>query len=218
MRLRHIKGCEDAIKDYDIYLPFDALSHIDTKDIFENDNPTYLELGMGKGSFIIENATRYQDINFIGIEKYATVVLYALKNYQSLSIDKDIHIKNLKMMCFDIKDILSYLKEKSIDKIYLNFSDPWPKKRHENRRLTSKYFLDIYKKLLKDNASIEFKTDNVLLFDYSVESLKDNSYNIQYMTHDLYSDKDAMMSNIQTEYEKKFAEKGQKICKLIAST
>ncbi|MCQ2609325.1 MAG: tRNA (guanosine(46)-N7)-methyltransferase TrmB, partial [Lachnospiraceae bacterium] len=191
-------------------------SHIDTKDIFQNDKPTYLELGMGKGSFIIDNAIKYQDINFIGIEKYATVVLYALKNYKDLS--KDYDIKNLKMMCFDIKDILTYLKEKSIDKIYLNFSDPWPKKRHENRRLTSKYFLDIYKKLLKDNATIEFKTDNVSLFDYSIESFKDNSYNIQYMTHDLYSDKDAMISNIQTEYEKKFSKKGQKICKLIATT
>lgn len=216
MRLRHIKGCEDAIKDYDIYLPFDTLSHISTKDIFQNDNPTYLELGMGKGSFVIENAIRYQDINFIGIEKYATVVLYALKNYQNLS--KDYNIKNLKMMCFDIKDILDCFQEKSIDKIYLNFSDPWPKKRHENRRLTSKYFLDIYRKLLKDDATIEFKTDNMLLFDYSIESLKDNGYNIQYMTHDLYDDKDAMISNIQTEYEKKFSDKGQNICKLIATT
>lgn len=215
MRLRHIKGCEDAIKDFDIYLPFDTSSHFDNKNIFFDDKPLYLELGMGKGSFIIENAIRYKDINFIGIEKYATVVLYALKNYQSI-LDSD-YIKNLKMMCFDIRDILSFFKEKSIDKIYLNFSDPWPKKRHEHRRLTSRYFLDIYRMLLKDNADIEFKTDNVSLFDYSIESLKSNHYDIHYLTYDLYSDADAMISNIQTEYEAKFSKKGQKICKLIAT-
>lgn len=216
MRLRHIKNAESDIYKYDVVINDKSNDTINTKDIFNNDNPIELELGMGKGSFISKHAIKYPSINFIGIEKYATVVIYAIKTLENLLKENSINKKldNLRFLCIDIKDILNFFKEKSIDKIYLNFSDPWPKKRHEERRLTSKTFLDIYRKLLKENGIIEFKTDNKDLFDYSIESLKANNYNITYITYDLHAENDA--NNIMTEYEAKFSRLGNKIYKLVS--
>lgn len=217
MRLRHIKNSENDIKTFPLYLDHqihNTLNPITSNNVFNNNNPLYLELGMGKGKFITQNAIHNPDINYIGIEKYATVMLYAYKTYQKYAKE---NFNNLKMMCVDVKDLEQYFMPKNIDKIFLNFSDPWPKKRHENRRLTSKFFLDIYRKLLKTNATIEFKTDNLSLFEFSIESLKQNNYNILYTTYDLHNDKEANKSNIMTEYEEKFSQLDNKIYKLITT-
>lgn len=210
MRLRHIKNAENNIYDYDIVLK-NSDHIINLKEIFNNNNPIELELGMGKGNFICKKAIEKPDTNYIGIEKYATVVLYAIKTYEN---NKNLIKNNLRYLCMDIKDILNIFEEKSINKIYLNFSDPWPKKRHENRRLTSKDFLDKYKKLLVNNGTIEFKTDNISLFDYSLESFKNNNFKINFCTYDLHNEN---IDNIMTEYEEKFANLGNKICKIEAS-
>lgn len=212
MRLRHIKNAENDIYNYDILLKEpDEGSLFNIRDIFDNDNPLELELGMGKGTFICKKSIANQRINYIGIEKYATVVLYAIKTYQNI---KNQINGNLKYMCVDVKNLNKIFKQKIVDKIYLNFSDPWPKKRHENRRLTSKEYLDIYKKLLKDNGIIEFKTDNKNLYEYSLESIKNNNFNIDFTTEDLHSEN---IDNIMTEYEEKFSSKGNNIYMIKAS-
>lgn len=207
MRLRNIKNAQDIIKksNYLIENPNNHKSNF--KSLFKNDNPIYIEIGMGKGDFIINNALKYPNINFIGIEKYASVLFYACKKLD------DINIPNLKIINMDASDIDNVF-DKEIDKIYLNFSDPWPKNRHSNRRLTSSIFLNKYEKIFKGDYIIEMKTDNDILFEYSITSLSLNKYKLEYVALDYYS-KD-IKDNIPTEYEKKFVLKNNKIHKLIA--
>lgn len=176
--------------------------------LFENDNKIYIEIGMGKGDFIIENALRYPNINFIGIEMYDSVMIRAVQKSNELELN---NLKLVKMDATFIEEIF----DKEIDLIYLNFSDPWPKDRHAKRRLTSHRFLERYDKIFKESPNIVMKTDNVALFEFSLMSLEEYGYNIDYCTYDLYSGD--ISSNIATEYEKKFVDKGIKINKLIAS-
>lgn len=168
---------------------------------FNNDNPIYLEIGTGKGNFIIENAKMYPDINFIGIEKYDSVLVRAIEKLE------DIELNNLKFIRVDAKEIDKFFI-KEVSKLYLNFSDPWPKERHEKRRLTSDTFLKRYDSIFKDNKTIEFKTDNRHLFEYSVKSFTDYNYKIENLSLDLHED---TTNNIETEYEHKFSSKGQVI-------
>ena len=161
---------------------------------------------MGKGKFIIEYACEFPIINFIGIEKFDSVIARAIQK------SNEYELNNLVLVRYDalfIEDIF----DKEIDKILLNFSDPWPKARHEKRRLTSKNFLGSYEKISKKNVIIEMKTDNIDLFNYSLESLEENKYKIIYKTNDLHNED---VDNIETEYEEKFASQGIKINKLIA--
>ena len=161
---------------------------------------------MGKGDFIIENALRYKNINFIGIEKFDSVIVRAIQKSNELELD------NLKIIRVDANK-LDEIFDKEIDTIYLNFSDPWPKDRHAKRRLTSFVFLNIYDKVFKDKNRIVMKTDNINLFNYSLESLSNYGYDIVYKTNDL----DCLAEdNIMTEYEKKFYNLGVKINKLEA--
>jgi tRNA (guanine-N7-)-methyltransferase len=173
-------------------------------------NPLHLELGMGKGKFIIELAKQNPDINYIGIERSATIVLKAIDNLVGASPD------NLRFMCLNVELLENVFMPHSIDKIYLNFSDPWPKKRHESRRLTHNRFLSIYEKLLKPGSLLEFKTDNVGLFDFSLEEIKNSNFKLLEYTYDLHNNKKLNKNNIMTEYEAKFSKLGNKICKLIA--
>ena len=206
MRLKNVKGANDIIIKGKYYVanPYEYKNN--WHKYFGNNNPIYIEIGMGKGDFIIENAKRYLDINFIGIEKYDSVIVRAIQKSDELELN------NLKIVRVDANK-LDLIFDKEIDMIYLNFSDPWPKDRHAKRRLTSNVFLNIYDKIFRDNKKIVMKTDNIDLFNYSLESLLEHGYNISYKTNDLNCLDD---DNIMTEYETKFYNKGIKINKLIA--
>lgn len=207
MRLKHVKGANEIIEKGKYYVE-DATNYIGKwKEVFQNDNPIYIEIGMGKGDFIIENALRYPNINFIGIEKFDSVLVRAIRKSNELEID------NLKLVRLDA-NYIDTIFSKEISLIYLNFSDPWPKERHAKRRLTSPIFLEKYDKIFKSNAEIIMKTDNNPLFEYSKESLENFGYQIKSITRDLYQED--VSQNIKTEYEKKFVKLGVKINRLEA--
>ncbi len=173
-------------------------------------HPLHIEIGMGKGRFITDLAAFNPDINYIGIERYTSVLLRAVEK-----VDEDI-LPNLRFLCFDAAKVLDIFDKGEVDKIYLNFSDPWPKARHENRRLTSPRFLDLYHEILNDQGVIEFKTDNRDLFDYSVEVINESeTWEMVACTYDLHHDETMNEGNIMTEYEEKFSKLGNPICKYI---
>lgn len=179
-------------------------------DIFDNDKPIYIEIGMGKGDFIFQNACNYPDINFIGIEKYPSVLAAAINKIKQ----KEKKVTNLRLIRYDAIELEKVFSENEVDKIFLNFSDPWPKSRHAKRRLTSTKFLDVYRKILVDDGVIEFKTDNRSLFEYSLISLNQYPMDLEYVSLDLHNSPENE-SNIMTEYERKFCTKGP-IYKLVA--
>ena len=197
MRQRNVKNKVEIINNsryiVDNYLELKG----QWKKVFDNDNPIYIEIGMGKGKFILENALRYPNINFIGIEKYDSIIALAIKKIEQYELS------NLKLIRMDANNINDAFN-KEIDKIYLNFSDPWPKPRHEKRRLTSGVFLEKYSSLFKKNNDIEMKTDNRNLFEYSLISFNDNGYIIKDISLDLHNSNKT--DNIMTEYEKKFSD------------
>ena len=204
MRLKNVKGANDIIVKGKYYVSEPREYKGNWNKLFNNNKPIYIEIGMGKGNFIIENAIRYKDINFIGIEKYDSVIVRAIQKSNELELD------NLKIIRMDAKN-LEEVFDKEIDTIYLNFSDPWPKDRHAKRRLTSSIFLNIYNKIFKNRKRIVMKTDNIDLFNYSLDSLINNGYDIIYKTNNL----DCLNEdNIMTEYESKFYNKGININKL----
>ena len=206
MRLKNVKGANEIIINGTYYVDNPYQYRGNWNKYFGNDNPIYIEIGMGKGDFIIENAIRYKNINFIGIEKYDSVIVRAIQKSNELELD------NLKIIRVDANK-LEEIFDKEIDTIYLNFSDPWPKDRHAKRRLTSSIFLNIYDKIFKDEKRIIMKTDNVNLFDYSLESLSNYGYDIIYKTNKL----DCLCEeNIMTEYEKRFFNLGVNINKFEA--
>lgn len=168
---------------------------------FSNNHPIHVEIGMGKGKFILEMALKYPEYNFIGVEKYSSVASVAIKKINKYKPE------NLRILITDAINLKEVLSEK-IDVIYLNFSDPWPKDRHAKRRLTSKNYLESFDYLFKNNPHIIMKTDNDDLFDYSLESFKDYGYKINKITYDLHN---TNIPNITTEYEEKFSQKGIKI-------
>ena len=190
MRMRNPKDKDEVISSCDFFY-----------DGFNNDNPIHLEIGMGKGKFILEMALKYPDINFIGVEKYSSVASVAIKRIREIKPD------NLRIMIMDAKN-LSEVLEGKVDTIYLNFSDPWPKDRHAKRRLTARNFLESYDKLFRGNPHIVMKTDNDNLFQYSLESFKEYGYKINKISYDLHSE---TLDNVETEYEEKFSKEGIKI-------
>lgn len=204
MRLRNVKGAKEEIEkskyiieDYDQYKG-------KFKNIFNNKNGIHIEIGMGKGDFIKGMALKYPNINFIGIEKFDSVMVRAVQKLEETEIP---NLKLIKMDALNIDKIF----DKEIDTIYLNFSDPWPKARHEKRRLTSDVFLEKYDKILK-NKKIIMKTDNRKLFEYSVKSLTDYGYKIDEISLDLHNDD--TKDNVETEYEKKFVSLGNVIYRI----
>ncbi len=209
MRLRHKKNAETDILNSPLVINVGANTDTVRASFMNPTRPLHLELGMGKGKFIIELAKQNPDINYIGIERSATIVLKAIAACEP-------QISNLRFMCENVENLENIFPPHSIDKIYLNFSDPWPKKRHESRRLTHKKFLSLYEKLLKPGSLLEFKTDNVELFDFSLEEIKNSNFRLLEYTYDLHNDEKLNKDNIMTEYEAKFSKLGNKICKLIA--
>ncbi|AEV95411.1 tRNA (guanosine(46)-N7)-methyltransferase TrmB [Pediococcus claussenii] len=176
---------------------------------FARKQPIFIEVGMGKGQFVINMAKKYPDYNFIGIEIQKTVVGIALKNALEFTLP------NLQLLYADGADLTDYFDDGEISKVFLNFSDPWPKTRHEKRRLTFKSFLKVYKQILIDNGIIEFKTDNQGLFEYSLVSLNNYGMEFDNVWLDLHKS-DENVENVETEYEHRFSVKGQPIYKLKA--
>lgn len=212
MRLRNIPGADEAVENspFCIRLTPEIKGHI--KEQFQNpDAPVHMEIGMGKGQFIMELARRNPSINFIGMERYSSVLLRALQKMDKLEKP----LTNLLFICDDAKVLPDYFSLGDIEKIYLNFSDPWPKDRHAKRRLTSRQFLDCYDKILAYDGTIEFKTDNLDLFRFSLEEIQDTKWILKASTFDLHHDEALMEGNIMTEYEEKFSSMGNPICKLI---
>ncbi len=209
MRLRHIPGAEEAIEQspYVIQNPKEMKGKWDS--VFENQNPIHIEVGMGKGRFIMELAQRNPHINYIGIERYSTVLLKALQKREQLPVS------NICFMCIDARELGEIFEKGEVGKIYLNFSDPWPKDRHAKRRLTSPQFMAVYDQILAAEGDVEFKTDNRGLFDYSLESIPEAGWKVKEHTFDLHHSPMAE-GNVMTEYEEKFSSRGQAICKLTA--
>ena len=204
MRLRHVKNIEEKIKEYsDIII----LNPKDNKGkwahLFNNTNPIYLEIGTGKGKFIIQNAINNPNINYIGVELNSSIIYKAAK-----SLDKK--LDNLFLVNYDALLLNDIFDKNEIDKIYLNFSDPWPKNRHEKRRLTSNDFINVYKSILNNDKEIEFKTDNRLLFEYSIMKFNELQIKILELSLDLHND-DRYENIITTEYEDKFMKENKPI-------
>ena len=208
MRLKHVKGAEEIIKSGTHYIEFPKQLKGTWSKTFKNNNPIHIEIGMGKGDFIVENALKYPNINFIGIEKFDSVIVRAIQKTNELNIT---NLKLIRMDALEINEVF----DKEVDIIYLNFSDPWPKERHAKRRLTSPIFLKKYDDIFRKNANIVMKTDNNPLFDYSLETLAQHGYEMISITRDLYSED--ISDNIATEYEKKFVNRGIKINRFIAT-
>lgn len=202
MRLRNVKDAQIKIEKskYIIKKPTDYNGKFTS--LFGNDNPIHIEIGMGKGDFIIKNALTRPNINFIGIEKFDSVMVRAIEKLE------DTNIPNLRLIKTDALEIENIFN-REISCLYLNFSDPWPKKRHTNRRLTSPIFLEKYDSIFKNSKQIIMKTDNRHLFEYSVKSFTDYGYKIMSISLDLYDDD--IKLNIPTEYETKFVSKGMRI-------
>lgn len=207
MRLKKVKDA-DVFIDKSSYIIKDPFSYKGNYNkLFKNDNNISVEIGMGKGDFIIGMAKLHPDINFIGIEMFDSVIVRAVQKLENENIP------NLRLIRMDAKDINDVF-DHEIDTIYLNFSDPWPKKRHAKRRLTSKEFLKRYDSVFKDEKKIFQKTDNEDLFAYSINSLSEYGYTLRNVTLNLH--KEEVLDNVETEYEKRFKEKNVHICRLEA--
>lgn len=209
MRLRHIPGSEQQIEESPFVISGPEEFRGQWNMFFGNNNPLHIEVGMGKGRFITELAAAHPEINYIGIERYTSVLLKAVEK-RSLMF-----LPNLYFLCVDARTLLDIFDEGEVDRIYLNFSDPWPKDRHAKRRLTSPQFMALYDRILAPEGQVEFKTDNMGLFDYSLESIPEAGWTITASTKDLHHS-DMAEGNIMTEYEAKFSAMGNPICKLIA--
>ncbi|MBE6161670.1 MAG: tRNA (guanosine(46)-N7)-methyltransferase TrmB [Firmicutes bacterium] len=201
MRLRNVKNAKEILESSSYYIknPHEKVNKLST--IFQNSNPINLEIGCGKGQFIINMAKKYPNINFIGLEKYESVLVRAIQKVN------EEELPNLKFMCMDAKNLTEVFNHE-IDTLYLNFSDPWPKNRHSDRRLTSHIFLKVYDNIFKGENKIIQKTDNIILFASSIESLSTYGYTINRVSLDLHN---TDIENIKTEYEEKFSELGFKI-------
>ena len=212
MRLRNIPGADEVISNSPICIQNPIEYKGNWKSLFGNDNPIHIEIGMGKGRFLMDLAALNPDINYIGIERYTSVLLRAVQKMDELALP------NVRFLCIDAATLPEVFAPEEVNRIYLNFSDPWPKDRHARRRLTSSNFLARYDRILARDGRIEFKTDNKGLFDFSVEEIeKSDVWKLQVKTYDLHEDPMLSFGNIMTEYEEKFSSKGNPICKLIAT-
>lgn len=214
MRLRNIPGAKDVIENHPIAIKNEKEQKGKWKEIFENDNPIYIEIGMGKGQFLLTLAKQNPEINYIGIERYSSVLLRALEKFDT---EEFCELKNIRFICMNAFELPEVFEYGEVEKIYLNFSDPWPKARHADRRLTSAKFFAQYDQVLAKEGVVEFKTDNRLLFDFSLEQVGEAGWKLVAHTFDLHHDDSMNAGNVMTEYEEKFSSKGNPIHKLIAT-
>ena len=215
MRLRNIPGAKDAITESPYVVQNPAEHKGSWNEVFPKDQPLYIEVGMGKGRFLMDMAKLHPEINYVGIEMYDSVLLRALQKRERLEETGE-KLANLKFMCVDARLLPEIFEKGEVQKIYLNFSDPWPKDRHAKRRLTSRQFFARYNVILKQDGQVEFKTDNKDLFDFSVEEVKEAEWKLTACTYDLHHDAALNEGNVMTEYEERFSKAGNPICKLIA--
>ena len=212
MRLRNIAGSREVIAEskYTVKDP-EQKKGLWKKEIFGNNNEIHIEIGMGKGRFIMDMAALHPDINYVGIEKYSSVLLRAIQKQEELQLPNVIFIR------MDAEDITEVFDESEVGRIYLNFSDPWPKDRHAKRRLPSREFLKRYDKILKADGVVEFKTDNEGLFTFARDEVEPAGWNIDAITYDLHNDEVMNEGNVMTEYEEKFSSLGNPIFKYVIS-
>ncbi len=211
MRLRNIRGSREAIaeSDYVIHEPQELKGK--WREVFGNDNPIHVEIGMGKGKFIVEIAKLNPDINYIGIEKFSSVLVRGIQKLQQEPLP------NLYFIRMEAEEITEVFAAGEIAKIYLNFSDPWPKDRHAKRRLPSREFLRRYDEILDKKGNLEFKTDNHDLFQFALGELEPAGWHTDKVTEDLHHDESMMRGNVMTEYEERFSAMGNPIYKYIIS-
>lgn len=211
MRLRNITGCREMIGESEFVVHEPETMKGKWGEAFGNDHPVYVEIGMGKGRFLMDMARLYPKINFIGIEKYSSVLLRAVQKLE------EEELPNVRLIRMDAEDLENVFAQGELDRIYLNFSDPWPKDRHAKRRLESRQFLARYDQILKKDGTIEFKTDNRALFDFALEEVEAAGWTLNEKTFDLHADARLNEGNVMTEYEERFSAQGNPICKYIIS-
>ena len=209
MRLRNVPGARETIIENQFSIQEPEQKKGKWAEVFGNDHPIHIEVGMGKGQFIIEMAKRNPEINYIGIEKYTSVLVRAVEKLE------DFEQNNLRLIRMDAENIEEVFDKDEVDRIYLNFSDPWPKDRHAKRRLTSTRFLERYNNILTPEGRVMFKTDNKDLFDFSLEQVEEAGWILENHTYDLHHS-EYNEGNVMTEYEEKFSAKGNPICRLVA--
>ncbi|MCR4588015.1 MAG: tRNA (guanosine(46)-N7)-methyltransferase TrmB [Lachnospiraceae bacterium] len=214
MRLRNIPGSREKIADSQLTIDRPEAYKGKWKEIFGNDHPIRIEIGCGKGQFICQLAKENPDINYIGIEKFSSVLIRAIDKIEE-TLDTDRPITNVRFLRLEAEIITDVFEKGEVDRVYLNFSDPWPKARHAKRRLPSKEFLWRYKIILKEEGRVEFKTDNRELFDFALEEVEAGGFKMIACTFDLHKDEEMNRGNIMTEYEERFSAKGNPICKYI---
>ena len=212
MRLRNIAGSREVIAEskFTVKEP-EKLKGLWKKEVFGNDNKIHIEIGMGKGRFLMDMAALHPDINYVGIEKYSSVLLRAIQKQEQLLLPNIIFIR------MDAENICDVFAPSEVDRIYLNFSDPWPKDRHAKRRLPSREFLKRYDKILVPDGVVEFKTDNKDLFDFALEEVEPAGWTLDAVTRDLHNDPVMNENNVMTEYEERFSSMGNPIYKYIVS-
>lgn len=208
MRMRYKPWAEDYLKKEPNIVDIDGSHAGRISEWFDNDQPIYIEVGSGRGQFITTLAAKHPEINFISMEREKSVMIKVL--------DKVIEqgLTNIKLICNDAIELNDYFKDGEVSRLYLNFSDPWPKKRHAKRRLTYQTYLALYKQVLKDDGEIHFKTDNRGLFAYSLESMSQFGMYFTKINLNLHEEDDE--ENIETEYERKFSDKGSRIYRMEA--
>ena len=212
MRLRNIAGSREVIADSDFTIKDpEKKKGLWKKEVFGNDNEIHIEIGMGKGRFLMDMAALHPDINYVGIEKYSSVLLRALQKQEQLLLPNIIFIR------MDAETITEVFAQSEVGRIYLNFSDPWPKDRHAKRRLPSREFLKRYDRILVPDGVVEFKTDNKDLFQFALDVIEPAGWTLDAVTYDLHNDEVMNKGNVMTEYEERFSEAGNPIYKYIIS-
>ena len=209
MRLRNISGARDAIAESPLVIHEPEKLKGKWRERFGNNRPIRIEIGMGKGKFIHELAEKNPKVNYIGIEKYSSVLLRALQKMEAFPVP------NLLFLRMDAENITEVFDTGEVERIYLNFSDPWPKDRHAKRRLPSAEFLKRYDRILEKDGVLEFKTDNKGLFDFALEEVPAAGWEALKISFDLHRDEEMGRDNVMTEYEEKFSGMGKPICKYV---
>ncbi len=214
MRLRRIKGADEMVQSSPFVVKDVKEKKGQWRKLFGNDKPLHIEIGMGKGRFLTTLAQQNPDINYLGMERYTSVLI---KGIAKLNAEEEAgtDTSNIRLMCEDATEVCDMFDADELDRIYLNFSDPWPKERHAERRLTSRTFLKKYQQILKAEGELIFKTDNRGLFDFSVETIKEAGWQLVSCTYDLHHS-EYVEGNVMTEYEEKFSAMGNPICRLVA--
>lgn len=221
MRLRNIPGADEAIQKHVMVIKPEKFEQEEGiplrgnwKKVFKNDQKIQIEIGMGKGKFLMEMAKQNPQINYVGIERYSSVLLRATEKFDT---EEYRELKNIRFLCMDAGELPQIFESGEVDKIYLNFSDPWPKARHARRRLTSGAFLKCYSRILRKDGRLEFKTDNTGLFEFSLEQIRESEdWTLESYTYDLHRDPVQSSGNCMTEYEEKFSALGNPIHKMTA--